>query len=159
MENRATQRESMMNVHSESQQASFINGSNNSFTNSERIRSPQDNDMQASDASERSTTAGQSFISSENNSEGQSEQIVRYGSNLNSGNGLSLSDISAITAPSRAPYQNIRSPLNSVNKSGGSSLSLLFSPAQQAVSAQWMMKSRQLFFSVSDVDNVCSEED
>ena len=91
VENRGIQRESMMNVHSESQPMSSMNASNNgftnnTFTNTARIRSPQDNDMQASDASERSTRAGQLFISSENNSEGQSEQTVRYGSNLNSGN-------------------------------------------------------------------------
>ena len=37
VENRGRQRESMMDAHSESQQASSINGSNNAFTNMERI--------------------------------------------------------------------------------------------------------------------------
>ena len=115
VENRLTQRESMMNVHSESQPMSSMNASNNgftnnTFTNTERIRSAQDNDMQESDASESSTTAGQSFISSDNNGEGQSQQRVTYVSNSNSRNGLSMPDISVITPPSHAPYQNNNSP-------------------------------------------------
>ena len=72
VENRATQTESMMETHSEHQQTSSRNVSNNGFINMERIRSPQDNVMQASDASERSTTAGQSYIYSEDNTEVQS---------------------------------------------------------------------------------------
>ena len=62
VENRSTQRESMMNVHSEPQPMSSMNALNNGFTNTERIRSPQDNVMQVSDASQRATTVGQSFI-------------------------------------------------------------------------------------------------
>ena len=72
VENRAKQRESMMNVHSESQLTPSTNVSNNGFTNTERVRCAQDNVMQASDASERSTTAGQSYIYSEDNTEVQS---------------------------------------------------------------------------------------
>ena len=156
-ENRATQTENMMDAHSESQPMSSMNVSNNGFTNMGRIGSARENIMQHPNSSQRSRTAGQSFISSENNGEGQSEQTIRYGSNLNSRNALSLPDISVKT-PSHASYQNNISPLNSVNMSGGSSVSLSCSHAQPAVSAQWMMTSRLLLFPLSDLNNVWSEE-
>ena len=140
VEDRVTQTESMMDGHSEFQPMSSMNASNNgftnnTFTNTERIRSAQDNVMQASDASERSTTAGQSFILSDENIEVQSQETVTKASNSDSENGLRLLDISLITPLYRAPYQKDNSPFNSVNNSGGSSLSLPLFQVQPAKSA------------------------
>ena len=89
----------------------------------------------------------------------QYQQTITYVSNSNYGEGLLQPDISVITPPSRVPYQNNNSPFNSVNKSGGSSLSLRFSPTQPAVSAEWMMTPCQLLILVNDFDNARSEED
>ena len=76
VENRATQTESMMDAHSESQPMPFMKVSNNGFTNMGRIPFSIEKAIKQFNPSQHSTTAGQSFILSDENTEVQSQETV-----------------------------------------------------------------------------------